>query len=97
MAFGNAQGFKFNDSLSEADLFAPMVGSVVAEIADESILSEFDSVILGVTDDSETITLGGESAKTLDLAEVWGAKLENRIPHKGYKASRNEARSCPLY
>ncbi len=82
MAFGNAQGFKFSDSLSEADLFAPMVGSVVAEIADESILSEFDSVILGVTDDSETITLGGESAKTLDLAEVWGAKLENVFPTK---------------
>ena len=80
--FGNAQGFKFSDSLSETDLFAPIVGSVVAEIADESILSEFDSVILGVTDDSETITLGGESAKTLDLAEVWGAKLENVFPTK---------------
>ena len=80
-AFGNSFGFKFTNELSNDELFAPLSGSLVIELAegaelDGSVLS-YD---LGVVTDDAKITVNGKDVEISALIEKWTAPLEKVFP-----------------
>lgn len=80
-AFGNSFGFKFTNELSNDELFAPLSGSLVIELAegaelDGSVLS-YD---LGVVTDDAKITVNGKDVEISTLIEKWTAPLEKVFP-----------------
>lgn len=79
--FGNGLGFKFAKELTNKELFAPLSGSLVIELADGAALD--DSVLsydLGVTDDDRKISMGKESVLLSDIIDKWTAPLEKVFP-----------------
>ncbi len=80
-AFGNGYGFKFTNQLSNDELFAPLSGSLVIELADEAELdSSVLSYDLGVITDDEKITVNGKSVEISTLIDKWSAPLEKVFP-----------------
>lgn len=80
-AFGNGFGFKFTNELTNDELFAPLSGSLVIELAEGA---ELDSSVLGydlgvVTDDAK-ITVNGKAIEISTLIEKWTAPLEKVFP-----------------
>lgn len=81
--FGNGYGFKFAKVLTNDELFAPLSGSLVIELADgaeldESVLSYY----LGVITDDGKITSGEKSVALDEILEKWCAPLEKVFPTK---------------
>ena len=81
--FGNGYGFKFAKVLTNDELFAPLSGSLVIELADgaeldESVLSYY----LGVITDDGKITSGEKSVAIDEILEKWCAPLEKVFPTK---------------
>ncbi|MEE0855980.1 MAG: phosphoribosylformylglycinamidine synthase [Ruminococcus sp.] len=79
--FGNCFGFSFTKELSNTELFAPLSGSLVIELAegaqlDESVLS-YD---LGTVTDDGKITMGGAGVALDKILEAWTAPLEKVFP-----------------
>ena len=79
--FGNGFGFSFTKELSNTELFAPLSGSLVIELAegaqlDESVLS-YD---LGTVTDDGKITMGGAGVALDKILEAWTAPLEKVFP-----------------
>ena len=80
-ALGNSFGFKFTKELTNQELFAPLSGSLVLELAvgaqlDGSVLS-YD---LGTVTDDKKITMGGKSVALDTILEKWTAPLEKVFP-----------------
>ena len=93
MAFGNKTGFTFAQNLDSKDLFAPLQGSFVLELADENA---FDGVVLGTTNDNSVFIIDGTVYTCDDLIEAWAGKLEKVFPtDSGKKAKMYE--DVPLY
>ena len=93
MAFGNKTGFTFAQNLDSKDLFAPLQGSFVLELADESA---FDGVVLGTTNDNSVFIIDGTVYTCDDLIEAWAGKLEKVFPtDSGKQAKMYE--DVPLY
>ena len=93
MAFGNKTGFTFAQNLDSKDLFAPLQGSFVLELADENA---FDGVVLGTTNDNSVFIIDGTVYTCDDLIEVWAGKLEKVFPtDSGKQAKMYE--DVPLY
>ena len=79
--FGNGIGFKFAKELTNKELFAPLSGSLVIELADGAALD--DSVLsydLGVTTDDGKISMGKDSVLLSDIIDKWTAPLEKVFP-----------------
>lgn len=93
MAFGNKTGFTFAQNLNSKDLFAPLQGSFVLELADENA---FDGVVLGTTNDNSVFIIDGTVYTCDDLIEAWAGKLEKVFPtDSGKQAKMYE--DVPLY
>ncbi len=93
MAFGNKTGFTFAQNLDSKDLFAPLQGSFVLELANENA---FDGVVLGTTNDNSVFIIDGTVYTCDDLIEAWTGKLEKVFPtDSGKQAKMYE--DVPLY
>ena len=93
MAFGNKTGVTFAQNLDSKDLFAPLQGSFVLELADENA---FDGVVLGTTNDNSVFIIDGTVYTCDDLIEAWTGKLEKVFPtDSGKQAKMYE--DVPLY
>lgn len=79
--FGNHFGFKFTNKLTNKELFAPLSGSLILEIADGAELDgSVLSYDLGVVTDDAKITMGAKSVEIDRLIEKWKAPLEKVFP-----------------
>lgn len=95
MCFGNKIGFEFKNELTAKELFAPLSGSFVVELADGAEISDILYYDLGTTVDAETITVNGETLTIDELIEEWSFKLEGVFPTKSYCPSNEQ--EVPLY
>lgn len=81
--FGNGFGFKFANELTNDELFAPLSGSLVIELADGAELSNdvlhYD---LGTVTNDAKITVNGKGIELSALLEKWTAPLEKVFPTK---------------
>ena len=81
--FGNGFGFKFANELTNDELFAPLSGSLVIELADGAELSNdvlhYD---LGTVTHDAKITVNGKEIELSALLEKWTAPLEKVFPTK---------------
>ncbi len=93
MAFGNKTGFTFAQNLDSKDLFAPLQGSFVLELADENA---FDGVVLGTTNDNSVFIIDGTVYTCDDLIEAWTGKLEKVFPTDSGKQTKMYE-DVPLY
>ena len=85
MAFGNALGFTFNDSLSLKELFGYRYGAFVLEMAGGSE----EGTLIGTVTDEQRFVYGGESLSLEALLRAYEDKLESvypcNIPSQGGK------------
>lgn len=95
MSFGNKIGFEFKNELTAKELFAPLSGSFVVELADDAEISDILYYDLGTTVDTETITVNGETLTIDELIEEWSFKLEGVFPTKSYCPANEQ--EIPLY
>lgn len=95
MSFGNKIGFEFKNELTAKELFAPLSGSFVIELADGAEISDILYYDLGTTVDAETITVNGETLTIDELIEEWNFKLEGVFPTKSYCPVNEQ--EIPLY
>ena len=96
MCFGNQIGFRFAKELTKDELFAPLSGSLILELADGAALD--DTVLsyeLGVTTDDGTVTVNGKTMALDTLVEAWTGKLESVFPVKA--ACPAVSHDVPLY
>ncbi len=93
MAFGNKTGVTFAQNLDGKDLFAPLQGSFVLELADESA---FNGVTLGTTNDNSVFIIDGTVYTCDDLIEAWTGKLEKVFPTDSGKQAKMY-KDVPLY
>ena len=83
MSFGNKIGFRFAKELTNDELFAPLSGSLVLELADGAQLDGSITVYeLGTTEDNGKITVNGSVFEIDELIEEWTKKLEGVFPTK---------------
>lgn len=73
MCFGNGIGFKYNEEISNDDIFSYCYGSFVVE-TDEEIEG---AILLGETIKDEVITLKGETICLDELLKLYEGKLES--------------------
>ena len=78
--FGNGFGFSFTKELTNKELFAPLSGSLILELADSAALDGVLSYDLGTVTDDAKITMGGKSVALSDIIEKWTAPLEKVFP-----------------
>lgn len=82
MCFGNKIGFKFANTLTNDELFAPLSGSLVIEAANDAELNDILYYELGTTTDDNSITVNGTVLPLDELIEEWTGKLEGVFPVK---------------
>ena len=81
--FGNNFGFRFEKDLTHQELFAPLSGSLVLELAQGATLdSNVTSYLLGEVTEDKVIEISGKKISLDDLLEKWTAPLENVFPTK---------------
>ena len=95
MSFGNKTGFKFANTLTNDELFAPLGGSLVIELADGAELENVLYYELGTTTDDGCITVNGTSLAIDELIYAWTGKLEGVFPVKA--ACPENKKDVPLY
>ena len=95
MAFGNALGFTFNDSLSLKELFGYQYGAFVLEMAGDSE----EGTLIGTVTDEPRFVYGGESLSLSALLGAYEDKLESvypcNIPAQGGKMETFSAPEFP--
>ena len=78
---GNGFGFRFTKELTNRELFAPLSGSLILELADGAALD--GSVLaydLGTVTDDAQVTMGGKSVSLDSITAQWTAPLEKVFP-----------------
>ncbi len=75
MSFGNLIGFKFAKELTEDELFAPLSGSLILELADGAEIPDILYYDLGTTTDNSIISVNGADFDIKELIDIWGRKL----------------------
>lgn len=73
MCFGNGFGFKYDDAVSNEDIFSYCYGSFIVE-TDEKIE---DAILLGKTTNDNAITFRGETVFLDELLKLYEGKLES--------------------
>ncbi|MEE1261812.1 phosphoribosylformylglycinamidine synthase subunit PurQ, partial [Ruminococcus sp.] len=66
--------------LTNKELFAPLSGSLILELADGATLDGALSYDLGTVTDDAKITMGGKSVALSEIVEKWTAPLEKVFP-----------------
>ncbi len=80
---GNNFGFKFTKELTHQELFAPLSGSLILELADGAELdSNVTSYELGEVVDNGEIQIGDKNIKISEICDKWTAPLEKVFPTK---------------
>ncbi len=96
MCFGNRIGFAFEKELTPAELFAPLSGSLILELADGSLPdTQVLFYPLGTTTDTQTITVNGKTLPLQELENAWTGKLESVFPVKAACPANDPA--IPLF
>ena len=72
MCFGNDIGFKFEDSISDDEIFGYNYGSFVLEMADDTV----EGILLGKTTEEKAIVKGEDSLCLKALLKIYEDKLE---------------------
>ena len=72
MCFGNDIGFKFEDSISDDEIFGYNYGSFVLEMADDSV----EGILLGKTTEDKAIVKGEDKVCLCGLLKIYEDKLE---------------------
>ena len=81
--FGNNFGFKFEKQLTNDELFAPLSGSMIIEVADGAKLDESTtSYLLGEVTDDAKLTVNGETVEIAEIRAEWTQPLEKVFPTK---------------
>lgn len=79
--FGNGFGFSFTNTLTNDELFAPLSGSLILELADgANVNKDITSYELGVVTDDKKITVNGKKVEVDTLIGKWSAPLEKVFP-----------------
>ncbi len=81
MSMGNKIGFKFNE-IGREDLFKPLYGSMVVELKDKNVLTDFVGTykVLGTTIESEHIEINNEIIDLDALIKSYEGTLEEVFP-----------------
>lgn len=82
MCFGNKLGFKFDHELKPQELFAPLSGSLILEMADNDEADGFLYYNLGTTTEEPVIDIISEKFDIDELIDIWSSKLEKVFPTK---------------
>ncbi len=75
MCFGNKIGFKYNDNVSEEEIFGYNYGAFVLEISDDSSVD--GEIVLGSTTDEKNISYKGTALALDKLLGIYENKLES--------------------
>ncbi len=80
---GNNFGFKFEKQLTNDELFAPLSGSMIIEVADGAKLDEsVTNYLLGEVTDDAKLTVNGETVEIAEIRAEWTQPLEKVFPTK---------------
>ncbi len=82
MCFGNKLGFKFDHELTPQELYAPLSGSLILEMADHDEADGFLYYNLGTTTEESVVDTVSAKFDIDELIELWGEKLEKVFPTK---------------
>lgn len=86
MCFGNKIGFKFNERISETELFRPMYGSLILEMKGNEntheLLAGVKNSLLGETIPEAFINVNGEKLGLDEMMQKWQEPLEKVFPTK---------------
>ena len=98
MCFGNQMGFQFAGDPDQKTLFAPLSGSLVLELKDDSDttgLEPLGASVLGTVCGKPVILIGSERLSLAALTEAWEKPLEKVFPTR----AETKAYFCqvPLY
>ncbi|TYQ15666.1 UNVERIFIED_CONTAM: phosphoribosylformylglycinamidine synthase [Acetivibrio alkalicellulosi] len=84
MCFGNMIGFKFDDSISDIELFKPYYGSIILELNENedvnSLFEDIDFKVLGITKEEKTIDVRDKKLSLDKLCQKWHEPLEMIFP-----------------
>ena len=89
MGFGNRIGAEIV-AAGPATLFAPLVGSFVAEVEDTAVLAGLNHTVLGFTTGDGIFKIGGKSIPVEEAAQAWLSKLEPVFPLRSGAAVQME-------
>ncbi len=96
MSFGNKLGFAFEKELTDDELYAPLSGSLILELADGAELpADVLNYRLGTTKEESVISVNGESFDIDELIGCWEKTLESVFPSRA--ACPKITRDVPLY
>ena len=98
MCFGNQMGFQFAGDPDQKTLFAPLSGSLVLELKDDSDTTGLETLgasVLGTVCGDPVILIGSERLSLAALTEAWEKPLEKVFPTR----AETKAYFCqvPLY
>ncbi|MFR0879336.1 MAG: phosphoribosylformylglycinamidine synthase [[Clostridium] leptum] len=98
MCFGNQMGFQFAGDPDQKTLFAPLSGSLVLELKDDSDTTGLETLgasVLGAVCGKPVILIGSERLSLAALTEAWEKPLEKVFPTR----AETKAYFCqvPLY
>lgn len=98
MCFGNQMGFQFAGDPDQKTLFAPLSGSLVLELKDDSDITGLETLgasVLGTVCGEPVILIGSERLSLAALTEAWEKPLEKVFPTR----AETKAYFCqvPLY
>lgn len=98
MCFGNQMGFQFAGDPDQKTLFAPLSGSLVLELKDDSDITGLETLgasVLGAVCGEPVILIGSERLSLAALTEAWEKPLEKVFPTR----AETKAYFCqvPLY
>ncbi|MFI3116150.1 MAG: phosphoribosylformylglycinamidine synthase [Clostridia bacterium] len=80
MSMGNSVGFEF---LADVNLKMPLIGAIAVEIADESVLSSIDYILLGKTSEKAEISFkNGEKIAISECIDLFTKPLEQVFKSK---------------
>lgn len=86
MAFGNKLGVEVDENISSEDLFAPEIGSIIAEVPPERISDiTVDYTLVGSITDGAEFVYRDVVIKIEDAVEKWNATLEKVFPTRSHK------------
>ncbi|MGN1113181.1 MAG: phosphoribosylformylglycinamidine synthase [Acutalibacteraceae bacterium] len=80
MCFGNKLGFKLDHELTSKELFAPLSGSLILEMADNDEADGFLYYNLGTTTEEPVIDIVSARFDVDGLIGLWTSKLEKVFP-----------------
>jgi phosphoribosylformylglycinamidine synthase len=84
MAFGNKLGVKINTELTQEALFAPAIGSILAEVREEDLIILSDMGVryqeAGIVIDEPSFVYGSEVLELEEALTAWGSTLETVFP-----------------